>query len=45
MNRPLEASIRERAGALRDPLAAFLADLVRIPSLSGAEEAVVRRIA
>lgn len=45
MNPTLEASIRERAAALRDPLAGFLADLVRIPSLSGAEEAVVRRIA
>ena len=37
--------ILEAARGLQDPLIRFLRDIVAIPSLSGGEEAVVRRIA
>jgi putative selenium metabolism hydrolase len=44
MNPQIVAAIRARARLYRDELAQLLAELVRIPSPSGREEAVVRRI-
>jgi len=41
----METKILEKATALRDPIANFLIDIVKIPSLSGKEKAVVERIA
>ncbi len=37
-------TIRERAAQLKEPMIAFLRDIVAIPSFSGQEEQVVRRI-
>ncbi|MDX2472830.1 MAG: YgeY family selenium metabolism-linked hydrolase, partial [Candidatus Krumholzibacteria bacterium] len=44
MSETIGQTIAARAAALQEPMIAFLRDIVAIPSLSGQEEGVIRRI-